>query len=139
MPTPLPRSKVNQQQTWNSESVFASAADFDQELNSILESLPDLKKYQGHLGDSVDVFLETMNALDVLDRRSSKVRVYATMSSAVDANDEQGAEMNSKAMSALAQVGAAIAFVEPELLSVGKTKIRKWLNSDPRMELYGHF
>lgn len=139
MPTPLPRSKVSKQQTWNSESVFASTEDFDKELNSILECLPDIKKYQGHLGDSVDSFLEAMNALDVLDQRASKVRVYATMSSAVDANDEQGAAMNGKAMSALAQVGAAIAYVEPELLSIGKAKIRKWLNSDPRMELYGHF
>lgn len=139
MPTPLPRSKVSKQQTWNSESVFASPDDFDKELNSILECLPEIKKYQGHLGDNVNTFLEAMTALDTLDQRSAKVRVYASMSSAVDANDEQGAAMNGKAMSALAQVGAAMAFVEPELLSIGKTKIRKWLNSDPQMELYGHF
>ena len=139
MPTPFPRSKVSQQQTWNAESVFASAAEFDSEVQSILAYLPEIRKYQGHLGDSVDSFLEAINALDALEQRSMKVRVYATMSSAVDAGDEQGAAMNGKAMSALAQVGAATAFVEPELLSMGKTKIRKWLKSDPRMEVYGHF
>jgi oligoendopeptidase F len=139
MPTPLPRSKVNKQQTWNAESVFASPEEFDSEVQSILAYLPEIKKYQGHLGDSVNSFLEAMNALDALEGRSMKVRVYATISSAVDANDEQGAAMNGKAMSALAQVGAATAFVEPELLSIGKTKIRKWLKSDPRMGVYGHF
>ncbi len=139
MPTPLPRSKVSQQQTWNAESVFASPAEFDSEVQSILAYLPEIRKHQGHLGDSVDSFLEAINALDALEQRSMKVRVYATMSSAVDAGDEQGAAMNGKAMSALAQVGAATAFVEPELLSMGKTKIRKWLKSDPRMEVYGHF
>ena len=139
MPTPLPRSKVSKQQTWNSESVFATSEEFDSEVNSILEYLPEIKKYQGHLGDSVDSFLGAMKALDALEQRSAKVRVYATMSSAVDATDEQYAAMNGKAMSALAQVGAATSFVEPELLSMGKTKIRKWLNSDPRVELYGHF
>ncbi len=139
MPTPLPRSKVSQQQTWNSESVFASAEDFDKELNGILAYLPEIRKYQGHLGTSADSFLEAMNALDALEQRAAKVRVYATMSSAVDANDERGAAMNGKAMSALAQVGAATSFVEPELLSIGKTRIRKWLKDGPRMELYGHF
>lgn len=139
MPTPLPRFKVSQQQTWNAESVFASPAEFDAEVQSILAYLPEIRKYQGHLADSVDSFLEAMNALAALEGRSMKVRVYATMSSAVDANDEQGAAMNGKAMSALAQVGASTSFVEPELLSIGKTKIRKWLKNDPRMEVYGHF
>lgn len=139
MPTPLLRSKVAKEQTWNAESVFATPDVFDTEVKNLLETLPEIKKVQGHLGDGVDAFLEAMNALDALEQRSMKVRVYATMSSAVDANDRQGAEMNGRALSALAQVGAATAFLEPELLSIGKTKIRKWLKDDARMEVYGHF
>lgn len=139
MPTPLPRSKVNKTQTWNAESVFASPEAFDAEVQSILEYLPEIKRYQGHLGDSVEVFLEAVKAMDALEQRSMKVRVYATMSSAVDANDEKGAAMNGKAMSALAQVGAAAAFVEPELLFMGEAKLRGWLNDNPRMKLYEHF
>lgn len=139
MPTPLPRSQVSKEQTWNTESVFPSPEAFDAEVQSILEYLPEIKKYQGHLGDSVDTFLEAMQAMDALEQRSMKVRVYATMSSAVDANDEKGAAMNGKAMSALAQVGAAASFVEPELLSMGEAKLRVWLTDDPRMKLYEHF
>jgi len=139
MSVPLPRSKVKKHQTWNTESVFAAPEAFDAEVNSILESLPAVKKYQGHLGDSINSFLGAMQAMDILDQRSSKVRVYANMSNAVDANDEQGAKMNGKAMSALAQVGAAISFLEPELLSIGEAKLRQWVNEDPRMKLYEHF
>lgn len=139
MPTPLPRSKVKQHQTWNAESVFASADQFDEEVKNILAYLPEIKKYQGHLGDSVDSFLEALHALDALEQRSMKMRVYATMSNAVDANDQLGAELNGKAMSALAQIGAAASFVEPELLSVGEAKLRQWLKDDPRMRLYEHF
>ncbi len=139
MPTPLPRSKVKKNQTWNAESVFASASQFDVEVKSVLDALPSIQKYKGHLGDSVDTFIEAMNAMDALEQRSMKVRVYATMSSSVDANDEQGAAMNGKAMSALAQVGAAASYVEPELLSVGEAKLRQWIQSDPRMKVYEHF
>ncbi len=139
MPTPLPRSKVKKNQTWNAESVFTSPSQFDAEVKSILDALPSIQKYKGHLGASVDTFLEAMNAMDALEQRSTKVRVYATMSSSVDANDEQGAAMNGKAMSALAQVGAAASYVEPELLSVGEAKLRQWIQSDPRMKVYEHF
>ena len=139
MPTPLPRSKVKKSQTWNAESVFSTPEEFDIETENILDTLPEIKKYQGHLGDSVDTFIEAMNAMDALEQRSMKVRVYAGLSSAVDANDEKASAMSGKAMSALAQVGAAVSFVEPELLSMGEAKLRKWLKDDPRMKLYEHF
>lgn len=139
MPTPMPRSKVKKDQTWNSESVFASPDAFDDAVKSLLESLPSVKKYQGHLGDSIDTFLEAMQAMDELDQRASKIRVYANMSNAVDANDAPGAAMNSKAMSALAQAGAAVSYLEPELLAIGEPKLRGWVDSDPRMKLYDFF
>jgi oligoendopeptidase F len=139
MPTALPRSKVKKNQTWNAESVFASPADFDDEVKSMLASLPSIKAFQGHLGDSPDTFLEAMEVMETLAWRAAKVQVYATMSSSVDAADQQGAELSGKASSALAQVSAAIAFVDPELLGIGERKLRKWLREDPRLALYEHY
>ncbi|MCC6501148.1 MAG: oligoendopeptidase F [Anaerolineales bacterium] len=139
MSAPLPRAKVKKDQAWNAESVFASPSQFDEEVKKILDALPSIQKYKGHLGDSVDTFLEALNAMDALEQRSMKVRVYATMSSSVDANDQQGAAMNGKAMSMLAEVGAAASYVEPELLSVGEAKLRGWVESDGRMKVYERF
>ena len=139
MPTALPRSKVKKNQTWNAESVFASPAAFDAEVRSILESLPAIKAFQGHLGDSPDAFIEAMNAMETLTQRAAKVQVYATMSSAVDAKDQQGAEMNGKATSALARVNAATSFVDPELLSIGEATLCQWLNDNPRIKLYEQY
>ncbi|MGB8983520.1 MAG: oligoendopeptidase F [Anaerolineales bacterium] len=139
MPTALPRSKVKQSQTWNAESVFPSPEAFDAEIRSILEGLPAIKAFQGHLGDTPDTFLEAMTAMDGLSQRAMKVQVYATMASAVDATDQQGAELNSKATSALAQVSAAMSFVDPELLAIGEARLRQWLADDPRLKLYEHY
>ncbi|MEW6402076.1 MAG: oligoendopeptidase F [Chloroflexota bacterium] len=139
MPTSLPRSKVQKNQTWNAESVFSSPKAFDKQVKSLLESLAETKKYQGHLGDSPNMLIEAFNAIETLSRRAAKVQVYATMSSAVDTADQQGAAMSGKAMSALAQVGAATAFVDPELLAIGEAKLHQWLADDPRMKLYEHY
>ena len=139
MPTALPRSEVKKNQTWNTESVFASPEEFDFEVKSILESLPAIKAFQGHLGDSPDTFIEAMNAMDVLAQRAARVQVYATMSSAVDATDQQAAAMNGRATSALAQVSAATSFVDPELLNTGESKLRQWIQDDSRMKLYEHY
>ena len=139
MPNPMPRSKVKKNQTWNAESVFVSPEAFDLEVKSILKSLPGFKKYQGHLGEKPDTFIKAMKAMDKLSNRAAKVQVYATMSSSVDSNNQAGAAMNGRAMSLMAQINAATSFIEPELLSIGETKLREWLKDDPRMGLYQHF
>lgn len=139
MPTPLLRSKVKKNQTWNAESVFASPAAFDVEVNSLVESLQDIKKYQGHLGENIDTFIEAMDAIDIISQRAAKIQLYGSLSSAVDTSDQQGVSMNSKAMSALAQVSAATSFIDPELLSIGEARLRQWLDEDPRVKLYEHY
>src|SRR5215475_14008159 len=106
MTTALPRSKVRKNQTWNAESVFASAEAFDTEVNSLVASLDSIKKFQGHLGDSSDSLLQAMAVIENISKRAAKVQVYATMSSAVDTGNQQGAAMNGKVLSALVQVGA---------------------------------
>ena len=77
MTTALSRSQVEKDQTWNAESVFTSPEEFDAELQSIVEALPSIKAFQGHLGDSPDTFIEAMNAMEVLARRAARVQVYA--------------------------------------------------------------
>jgi oligoendopeptidase F len=139
MTTALPRSKVKKNQTWNAESVFPSPEEFDAEVKSLVESLPSIKKFQGRLGDSPETFLEAMEIIESLSKRAAKVQVYATMSSAVDTGNQQGAAMNGKAMSALAQVSAAVSFVDPELLSMGEAKLRQWLKDDSRLSMYEHY
>jgi oligoendopeptidase F len=47
--------------------------------------------------------------------------------------------MNGKATSALAQVSAATAFLDPELLVIGEPTLRGWLEANPRMKLYEHY
>ena len=139
MTTALPRSKVKKNQTWNAESVFSSPEAFDAEVKSLVDSLGSIKKFQGHLGDSPETFLETMEVIENISKRATKVQVYATMSSAVDTGNQQGAAMNGRAMSALAQVGAAMSFVDPELLSIGEAKLGQWLKDDTRLSLYEHY
>jgi len=138
MTNPIPRSKVKKEQTWNAESVFDSPVAFENEVKSIIKSLPAFRKYQGCLDEGPDTFIKAMKTMDKLSSRATKVQVYATMSSSVDSTDQGGAAMNEKAMNLMAQINAAISFIEPELLSIGESKLRKWLKDDPRMELYEH-
>jgi oligoendopeptidase F len=139
MPTALARAKVKKNQTWNAESVFPSPEAFDAEVIDLIESLAGIKGFQGRLREGPDIFLQAMQIIETISQRAARVRVYATLSSAVDATDQQAAAMSGKATSALGQVSAATAFVDPELLVIGEPTLRGWLSDDPRMKLYEHY
>ncbi len=137
--TPLPRSKVKQNQTWNAESVFASPEAFETEAQSIAKSLPTIKKFQGRLGEGSEMLIKALKAIDKLSKRAARVQVYATLSSAVDSNNQQAVAMYGTAMSLMAQIDATTSFLDPELLSIGETKLRQWLADNPRMKQYVHY
>ena len=93
------RDQIPHEYTWNAESVFASAQAWQAEWNSLASSLPDVKKFQGHLGDSPATLADALDAIDLIIRRIGKVDVYAGMSHAVNTNDQAATKMNSEAQS----------------------------------------
>ena len=64
--------------------------------------------------------------------------MYAGFSYAVDTTDQKAAGMQGKAAGMLGQVSAAVAFIPPELISIGKPKLEEWAKQEPKLALYAH-
>jgi oligoendopeptidase F len=138
--TTLPnRVDMDARFTWNSESVFPDGAGWDAAVSSILAKLPDLGEFKGHLGESPDMLADWFAAAEAAQLLMGKVVVYATMSYSVDATDQAAAARSDRARSTYAQLGAAMAFAVPEMISIGFPKLREWIASSPRLKHLGHF
>ena len=133
-----PRSKVDKKLTWNAESVFSSAQAWDLEVGSILADLPSVKKYKGGLSGGAAVLLEAMSAIEQISLRAYKAYMYAGFLYAVDTTNQQAAGMRGKAAGMFGQVVAAVSFLNPELLSIGKAKLDKWMKQEPKLAVYRH-
>ncbi|CAG0926589.1 oligoendopeptidase F [Thermoflexales bacterium] len=137
----LPRhSELPPQATWNAPSVFSDNEAWENEWKRVSVELPDrAQKYQGHLADSAAVVFECLQVRDETLRRAQVLTVYADMASSVDSNDQSAVAMAGRARSLSGQVLATFAFVEPELIAIGRTRLRGWANSEPRLALYAHY
>jgi oligoendopeptidase F len=139
--TTLPRhNDLPANATWNALSVFPSDEAWEAEWNLINAGLSaHAEKYQGHLADSAALLFECLHTRDEVLRRAQVLMVYSDMTSSVDANDQIALAMSGRARSLYGQVLAAFAFVEPELIAVGRERLRGWANSEPRLALYAHY
>ena len=132
------RSSVDKNYTWNAESVFGTSEAWSAEVDSILASLPEIKKFEGTLKDAATL-LSAFETIEGLMARMNRAYVYAGFSFSVDTTDQKAAAMNGKAQGMYGQTLAAAAFLNPEVLAIGQKKLKKWTKDEPRLAVYEQF
>jgi oligoendopeptidase F len=133
------RSEVDRRFTWHAESVFPQDSGWEQAVDTILASLPDLAEFKGHLGDSPDTLADWFDANERAHRLMAKVNVYTTMAYSVDVGDQKAAARSDRARSVAAQLSAAGSFAIPEMLAIGIPRLREWIAASPRLAHLGHY
>ena len=73
-----------------------------------------------------------------LMKRLSHVVMYAGFSYNVDTTNQTSAAMFGKAQSMYGQVAGTIAFINPELLQIGKAKLDEWMSQNPKLAIQAH-
>jgi len=133
------RSKVDKRFTWDAESVFPDKGGWEQAVDTILASLPDLAEFKGHLGDGPESLADWLDASERAHRLMAKVMVYTTMSYSVDVGDQLAAARTDRARTVAAQLSAAASFAVPEMLAIGIPKLRGWIANTPRLAHLAHY
>ena len=133
-----PRTAIPVERTWDSESVFPSVEAWAEELEAILDALPSVVAFQGRLAEGPAVLAEALAARDALVRRQGQVFVYAFFGYAVETTDQAAVARFGRAQSMQAQVDASLAFVEPEVLALGRERVVEWTASEPTLASYAH-
>lgn len=134
-----PRSAIASEHTWNAPSVFPTTADWEAEYQQLSSQLSTLPQYQGHLADSPQILFDALEAAYSLSARMSKLQVYAGMAYSVNTMDQAAAAMEGQARGLRSRLSAVTAFIEPEILAIGETKLHQWIAQEPRLAVYEHY
>ncbi len=133
------RSEIPEQYTWNAPSLFQSLTAWEDELASLTIDIDRLADYQGHLAESPETLTAVLDLIAELYQRVGKIYTYAGMSSAVNTQDQDAVMALGKARSVYGQFIAAQAFVDPELLEIGKEKLDHWISEEPALAYTAHY
>lgn len=133
------RSEIPVEHTWDLASIFAAPADWEAQLAELKTRLPALRAFAGHLGDSPAKLAEWLDAYQALMRDTQRVVMYAALDYSTDTNDQAAAARTGQATSLAAEVQAAVAFAEPELMGAGFDTLRRWVAENEALAIYGHY
>jgi len=135
----IARDTVAIDRTWGAESVFATPGDWEVELEAVLASLPAIAAFQGRLGESSDLLVEALRARDQVLRRVGQIMTYAEMGYAVETSSTQAVARYGRAQALIARAGAAAAFINPEVLVLGRALLAEWAAAEPALVPYEHY
>lgn len=135
----MPRASVPVERTWGDTSVFPTTEAWEAELEALLSDLNALAAFQGRLGEGATVLAATLRARDDVAGRIGRLFAYALMGYAVETTDPAAVARFGRVQAADAQVTAASAFVEPEVLALGRDRLRDWSGTEPALGVYAHY
>lgn len=133
------RNEIPQQYQWNIESIFATPEAWETAVSQFQDQLKEISQFKGRLHEGATVLADYLTAADALATAVGKIYVYASLSYSVDTTNQKAAARNDQARGLYGMMMAAIAFAQPEMLTIGFTTLRKWLTEDERLADYGHY
>jgi oligoendopeptidase F len=132
------RNEIAEQDTWRLEDIFASDVEWEKEFQEIKEMIPGIEAFQGKLGESADQLYEALTYQDSISLRIGKLYTYAHMRNDQDTSSSFYQGLYDRATNLYTQVGSALAFIVPEILSVDEDKIKSFLAEKEELKVYEH-
>jgi oligoendopeptidase F len=133
------RNEVPIAETWALESIFPTPADWEAACATLQDLLPDLAAYQGRLHENPQVLLDAIHKFEEVGTLLGKIMTYAGNATSVDTFDQDANARAGQARSLGAKAGAAIAFFDPELMTIGFDTLKTWMQSTPDLAFFSQY
>ena len=131
------RKDIDVKDTWNLESIYANNELWEEDYAALEKDATEFAKLKGAIEADVSKIPAVLDAYYGLHRRLSKLSVYARMRFDQDTTDSTYQTMSAKIGSLGVKIGAASAFVEPEILSYSKEQLEAAEKENERTAYYG--
>jgi oligoendopeptidase F len=123
---------------WNLADIYPSQTAWDADATLLDKQITDFAACKGQLGTSGEVFKKCMDAQSEMSRRMQRLDSFASQTHHEDMTANSGIELTQRVSVLGNHLQQATAFVNPELLALGQTKLNELLATDPSLTIYRH-
>lgn len=131
----IKRADIPAEYKWHVQDIYADEAAWQEACSSFKELLQELKAMQGKI-TSAQALYEALHLQDTMAQLIDKIYAYARLQQDADNTDQHMQALSGEAEGLAAEFTNANSFIEPEMLSLGNTKVREFLKSEPLLAEY---
>ena len=133
------RTELPTESKWNLSDIYPSDEAWESEFDRLKNLGVNIAAYQNKLDQSPQLLLECLQARDEIGIASGKLFAYARMHRDENTADSKYQAMTSRAETLLASVGAATAFIEPNILAMPAEKLTEFRLAEAGLKPYSFY
>ena len=130
------RSKIPEKYRWNLTEIYPDDQAWRAAKDKLVAEVPSVRPFKGTLGSSAQKLADALELGSRISKDFSRIAVYAGMMSDQDTRVSTYQGMQQEISQIGANIGADLAFVEPEILKIDPATIDKFIASEPRLKVY---
>jgi oligoendopeptidase F len=130
MTAPRDRKDVPVSDQWDLTLIYATSQHWEADFEALKAVLPRIEPLQGTLGASPKALKVVLNLNMEIERLGEKLGEYAHLKTAEDVADSESGERMGRFLSVATQLGAAFAFLTPEIQAIDDATWAQWI-ADP--------
>lgn len=132
------RSEIPVEETWRLEDIFPSDQEWEKEFQEVKNMIPEVKKFEGKLGESADTLYQALDEQNQLLERIGKLYAYSHMRYDQDTTNSFYQGLDDRMKNLYSQAASQLAYIVPEILSIDEGKINEFLKQKSELQLYKH-
>lgn len=133
------RSELQKEHTWDLENMFPTVEEWEAAYKKTEGRKGELESYRGRVGSSAATLLEALTLYDEISGEANRINVYAYLRRAEDATNANSAALADRAGNLGSALGAAAAYIEPEILALDPDTLAGYIQSEPGLAAYQHY
>ena len=131
------RSEMDPAYLWDLRHIFSSNEQWEEALARTEAMIPTAEAVRGTLGKSAEALKNGLDAVYAVIEKLEPVYLYAMLAKSGDNGDAQNQDRISRATRLLVRANAAVAFLEPEILSIPAKTLDSY-RKDAGLSGYAH-
>lgn len=121
---------------WNLAEIYPSVAAWNDDAAKLDAQIKEFAGCKGHLGDSAARFRQCLDLQADMTKRLYRLSVFSGEQLAEDTGSPQFLELDQKTDILGNRLSEATAFVDPEILRMGKDRVAQYLKKEPALAIY---
>ena len=133
------RTDIPVQYTWDLDRVYPDIAGWETALKGASDQIESMAMYSGKISQDPSMLLDLLGLFELLQQQVSHLIIHAQLCYVTDTSNQQHGARTGQAIGLGSQLESTAAFVEPEILTIGKETLQQWMEAEPALAIYDHY
>jgi oligoendopeptidase F len=121
---------------WNLGDIYSSVAAWNADATKLEAQIKDIAACKGKMGDSAARFRQCLDLQADMTKRYYRMGAFSSEQVSEDTGNPAYLELDQRADVLGTKLSEATAFVDPEILHIGKDRIAQFLKQEPALAIY---